>query len=207
MKPQNTEILRMKIPEFIIVRTKTEEADTARRENPLRTYNNERRQKKRIQSGGKPRAFSSQNENRGSYIQQDDAKIPAETAQLDSGQESQWNSPRSFRTDMGLSAVKTFFRGENDIYVSPPQIRRFNLKTGDIVQGNIRIKTQGEKFSALLYVTSINGFHPSEGQKRYNFEDMTPIFPNERLQMERPGESTAMRIVDLISPIGKGQRG
>ena len=59
----------------------------------------------------------------------------------------------------------------------------------------------------LLYVTSINGFHPSEGQKRYNFENMTPIFPDERLIMERPGGTTAMRIVDLISPIGKGQRG
>ncbi len=92
-------------------------------------------------------------------------------------------------------------------YVSPSQIRRFNLKTGDIIKGNIRIKTQGEKFSALLYVTSINGFHPSEGQRRYNFEDMTPIFPNERLIMERPGGTVAMRIVDLISPIGKGQRG
>ena len=70
------------------------------------------------------------------------------------------------------------------MYVSPSQIRRFNLKTGDIIQGNTRIKTQGEKFSALLYVTSINGFHPSEGQRRYNFEDMTPIFPNESLRME-----------------------
>ena len=93
------------------------------------------------------------------------------------------------------------------MYVSPSRSRRFNLKTGDIIQGNTRIKTQGEKFSALLYVTSINGFHPSEGQRRYNFEDMTPIFPNERLRMERPGGTTAMRIVDLISPIGKGQRG
>lgn len=107
----------------------------------------------------------------------------------------------------GFIRCENYLPGENDIYVSPSQIRRFNLKTGDIIKGNIRIKTQGEKFSALLYVTSINGFHPSEGQKRYNFEDMTPIFPNERLKMERPGGTVAMRIVDLISPIGKGQRG
>ena len=107
----------------------------------------------------------------------------------------------------GFIRCANYLPGENDIYVSPSQIRRFNLKTGDIIQGNIRIKTQGEKFSALLYVTSINGFHPSEGQKRYNFENMTPIFPDERLIMERPGGTTAMRIVDLISPIGKGQRG
>ena len=107
----------------------------------------------------------------------------------------------------GFIRCANYLPGENDIYVSPSQIRRFNLKTGDIIQGNIRIKTQGEKFSALLYVSSINGFHPSEGQRRYNFEDMTPIFPNERLVMERAGGTTAMRIVDLISPIGKGQRG
>ncbi len=107
----------------------------------------------------------------------------------------------------GFIRCANYLPGENDVYVSPSQIRRFNLKTGDIIQGNTRIKTQGEKFSALLYVTSINGFHPSEGQRRYNFEDMTPIFPNERLRMERPGGTTAMRIVDLISPIGKGQRG
>ena len=107
----------------------------------------------------------------------------------------------------GFIRCENYLPGENDVYVSPSQIRRFNLKTGDILVGNIRIKTQGEKFSALLYVTSINGFHPSEGQKRYNFENMTPIFPDERLIMERPGGTTAMRIVDLISPIGKGQRG
>ena len=80
-------------------------------------------------------------------------------------------------------------------------------RQGDILKGSIRIKTQGEKFSALLYVDSINGFPPSEGQRRYNFEDMTPIFPNERLRMERPGGTVAMRIMDLLSPIGKGQRG
>ena len=107
----------------------------------------------------------------------------------------------------GFIRCENYLPGENDIYVSPSQIRRFNLKTGDIIKGNIRIKTQGEKFSALLYVTSINGFHPSEGQRRYNFEDMTPIFPNERLHLERPGGSVAMRVVDLVSPIGKGQRG
>lgn len=152
------------------------------------------------------RVGSSPAENRTSYVQQDDVKVPMETAQLDSGQKAN-GILEVLQDGYGFIRCENFLPGENDIYVSPAQIRRFNLKTGDIVQGNIRIKTQGEKFSALLYVTSINGFHPSEGQKRYNFEDMTPIFPNERLQMERPGGSMAMRIVDLISPIGKGQRG
>ena len=133
-------------------------------------------------------------------------KNPAETAQLDSGEKA--NGILEVLPDgYGFIRCANYLPGENDIYVSPSQIRRFNLKTGDIVQGIIRIKTQGEKFSALLYVNSINGFPPSEGQRRYNFEDMTPIFPNERLRMERPGGTVAMRIMDLLSPIGKGQRG
>ena len=107
----------------------------------------------------------------------------------------------------GFIRCENYMPGENDVYVSPSQIRKFNLKTGDIICGNTRVKTQQEKFSALLYVTSINGYHPSVAQHRKNFEDMTPIFPNERIRLERPGSSVAMRIVDLVSPIGKGQRG
>ena len=136
----------------------------------------------------------------------ENGNVPSESTQLDSGEKA--NGILEVLPDgYGFIRCENYLPGENDIYVSPSQIRRFNLKTGDIIKGNIRIKTQGEKFSALLYVTSINGFHPSEGQRRYNFEDMTPIFPNERLIMERPGGTVAMRIVDLISPIGKGQRG
>ncbi len=107
----------------------------------------------------------------------------------------------------GFIRCANYLPGENDVYVSPSQIRRFNLKTGDIVSGNTRIKTQQEKFSALLYVTTVNGYHPSEAQKRKSFEDLTPIFPNQRIRLERPGCSVAMRITDLVSPIGKGQRG
>lgn len=107
----------------------------------------------------------------------------------------------------GFIRCENYLPGEHDVYVSPSQIRKFNLKTGDIICGNTRIKTQQEKFSALLYVTSINGYHPSVASRRKNFEDLTPIFPNRRLRLERPGGSVAMRIVDLVSPIGKGQRG
>ena len=140
----------------------------------------------------------------GSY---QDGEYPAtDTAQLDSGEKA--NGILEVLPDgYGFIRCANYLPGENDIYVSPSQIRRFNLKTGDILKGSIRIKTQGEKFSALLFVDSINGFPPSEGQRRYNFEDMTPIFPNERLRMERPGGTVAMRIMDLLSPIGKGQRG
>ncbi|MGX8686360.1 MAG: transcription termination factor Rho [bacterium] len=107
----------------------------------------------------------------------------------------------------GFIRSANYLPGDADIYVSPSQIRRFNMKTGDIVYGNIRIKTQGEKFNALLYVQSINGYRPEEAARRFNFEDMTPIFPNERIRLEKPGASIAMRVMDLMCPVGKGQRG
>lgn len=169
----------------------------SRQENGERQEGNQARYQQRVN-----RQNNYVQENRGGY----EGGMSQETAQLDSGEKA--NGILEVLSDgYGFIRCANYLPGENDIYVSPAQIRRFNLKTGDIIQGNIRIKTQGEKFSALLYVTAINGFHPSEGQRRYNFEDMTPVFPNERMRMERPGGSVAMRIVDLISPIGKGQRG
>lgn len=87
----------------------------------------------------------------------------------------------------GFIRCENYLPGENDVYVSPSQIRKFNLKTGDIVAGNTRVKTQQEKFSALLYVSSVNGYHPGVAQKRKNFEDLTPIFPNRRIRLEAPG--------------------
>ena len=100
-----------------------------------------------------------------------------------------------------------FMSGEHDIYVSPSQIRRFNLKTGDIVTGSTRKNNQNDKFGALLYIDTINGLRPDQACRRPNFEDLTPIFPDERIRLETPGCSVAMRMVDFISPIGKGQRG
>ncbi len=107
----------------------------------------------------------------------------------------------------GFIRCENFLPGENDVYVAPSQIRRFGLKTGDIVEGNTRIKTQNEKFSALLYIKRINGYTPEVAQKRGNFEDMTPIFPDEKIKLDIPGAPISMRIMDLISPVGKGQRG
>ena len=107
----------------------------------------------------------------------------------------------------GFIRCENYLPGENDIYVAPSQIRRFNLRTGDILEGNTRVRTQNEKFSALLYVKTINGYTTEEASRRSNFEDMTPIFPNSRLKMERFGCPVAMRVMDLLSPIGKGQRG
>ncbi len=107
----------------------------------------------------------------------------------------------------GFIRSANYMPGDNDVYVAPSQIRRFNLKTGDILEGGLRIRNQNEKFSALLYVTAINGLEPEESKKRYNFEDMTPIFPDDRIRLEKPGASVAMRVMDLMCPVGKGQRG
>jgi len=107
----------------------------------------------------------------------------------------------------GFIRCENYLPGEDDVYVSPQQIRKFNLKTGDVISGKIRIRTQNEKFGALLYINSINGYSLSEALKRKNFEDLTPIFPNKRIIMETSRENKAMRILDIISPIGKGQRG
>ena len=101
----------------------------------------------------------------------------------------------------GFIRSANYLPGENDVYVSPSQIRKFNLKTGDILEGNTRIKTQQEKFSALLYLTKINEMDPMKAMRRANFEDMTPIFPNERLRLECGKTSTAMRIVSRITLI------
>lgn len=136
----------------------------------------------------------------------DSGKSAQDMEQLDSGQTVQ--GILEVMTDgFGFIRSDHYLPGENDVYVSPSQIRRFALKTGDIVVGNTKVKTEKEKFCALLYVKSVNGLHPEANAKRPNFEDLTPIFPNERIRLERAGGSMAMRIMDEIAPIGKGQRG
>ncbi len=109
----------------------------------------------------------------------------------------------------GFIRCENYLPGENDVYVAPSQIRRFNMKTGDIIHGSRRVKTAAEKFAALLYVKKINGYPTNMAERRPNFENMTPIFPDKRLHMETDGgkSTTAMRVVDLLAPIGKGQRG
>ena len=132
--------------------------------------------------------------------------MKSELASLDSGAKAD-GILEVMPDGYGFIRCENYLPGENDVYVSPSQIRRFNLKTGDILVGNIRVKTQNEKYSALLYVESVNGYKPYDAQKRKNCEDLTPIFPNERIRLETQGAPVSMRMVDLLSPIGKGQRG
>ena len=135
-----------------------------------------------------------------------EAKEIHDIDRLDSGQKAQ-GILEVMPDGYGFIRSANYLPGDADVYVAPSQIRKFNLKTGDILEGNTRIKTQQEKFSALLYLTKVNGMDPMKAMGRTAFEDLTPIFPNERLRLENGRTSTAMRIMDLLSPIGKGQRG
>ncbi|MGI6257032.1 MAG: transcription termination factor Rho [Anaerovoracaceae bacterium] len=107
----------------------------------------------------------------------------------------------------GFLRFNNFLTSDKDIYVSPAQIRRFNLKTGDKINGISRLPNQGEKFGALLYVTTVNGDEPGVAKRRPDFDRLTPIFPNERLSLEGDSRDLSMRLIDLVAPIGKGQRG
>lgn len=134
-------------------------------------------------------------------------KSPAVDSALDSGKEAH-GILEVMADGYGFIRCENYLPGENDIYVSPAQIKRFNLKTGDIITGNQKVKTEKEKFAALLYIKSINGYSLEEAVKRTNFEDLTPIFPDERIQLENAhSKGISLRIMDLLAPIGKGQRG
>lgn len=110
--------------------------------------------------------------------------------------------------NFGFLRCDNYLTSENDIYVSPSQIRRFNLRTGDEVQGKVREAKDGEKFKALLFVEKVNGDNPEKAIGRKNFETLTPIYPNERLYLETNNEKDlSSRLMDIICPIGKGQRG
>ena len=145
-------------------------------------------------------------EDKKSEDESEELDISEEKKALDSGVEAN-GILEVLAEGYGFIRSENFLPGENDVYVAPSQIRRFGLKTGDIITGNTRVKSSSDKFGALLFVKSINGMPPAETSKRPNFEDLTPIFPNQRLNLETPGGSIAMRIMDLMSPVGKGQRG
>lgn len=110
--------------------------------------------------------------------------------------------------NFGFLRCRNYLTSEDDIYVSPSQIRRFGLRTGDEVQGKVRIPKDGEKFKALLYVERVNGESPEKAVGRKKFEELTPIYPKERLRLETEnGRDLSSRLMDIICPIGKGQRG
>ena len=107
----------------------------------------------------------------------------------------------------GFLRFENFLTSDKDIYVSPAQIRRFNLKTGDEIFGVVRKPNEGERFGALLYVKTVNGDEPGVARRRRDFADLTPIYPQERICLEKGSSTLSMRLTDLVAPIGKGQRG
>ena len=109
--------------------------------------------------------------------------------------------------NFGFLRFSNFLTSDKDIYVSPTQIRRFNLKTGDKIRGITRLPKEGERFGALLYVLTVNGDEPGAAIRRPDFEDLTPVFPYKRLRLEDGTKDLSMRLIDLVAPIGKGQRG
>lgn len=109
--------------------------------------------------------------------------------------------------NFGFLRFSNFLTSDKDIYVSPTQIRRFNLKTGDKIKGITRLPKEGERFGALLYVLTVNGDEPGRAIRRPDFDDLTPVFPYERIRLEDGSRDLSMRLIDLVAPIGKGQRG
>ncbi|PKM83979.1 MAG: transcription termination factor Rho, partial [Firmicutes bacterium HGW-Firmicutes-11] len=107
----------------------------------------------------------------------------------------------------GFLRFHNFLTSDQDVYVSPSQIRRFNLKTGDKIKGIARRPNEGEKFGAILFVKEVNGDEPGVAMRRPDFDDLTPIFPNQRISLEGGSNELSMRLIDLVAPIGKGQRG
>ncbi len=131
---------------------------------------------------------------------------PTEMEQLDSG-EVRNGILEVLSEGYGFIRCDNYLPGEEDVYVSPALIRKYHLRTGDILEGNIRVRNQNEKFGALLYIKTVNGYSLEQVLRRPKFEQLTPVFPDERIRLETPGSGISMRMMDLISPIGKGQRG
>ena len=182
-----------------------ESADTARQDKPAATARSV------SQDEGRP-AEESRTEER--------MTVPAQPRRDWNGQERQYNGLERIESDDPVEGVlevlpdgygflrsDNFLSGTRDVYVSPSQIRRFGLKTGDKIKGKGRIPKEGEKFQALLYVQSVNGDPPEVAARRIPFEQLTPIFPNQRITLETDPKELSTRLIDLIAPIGKGQRG
>lgn len=127
-------------------------------------------------------------------------------SQLDSG-ETREGILEIMTEGYGFIRCDNFLPGDDDVYVSHAMIKKYRLRTGDILKGNLKVRSQTEKFAAMLYVTTVNGYPVDELLTRPKFEQLTPIFPDERIRLETDGSSISMRMMDLIAPIGKGQRG
>lgn len=146
------------------------------------------------------------NSNNNNGVNNSNSQVPSDMEQLDSG-EMREGILEVMQEGYGFIRCDNYLPGDEDVYVSPALIRKYHLRTGDILKGNVRVRNQNEKFGALLYIRTVNGVLPDRIIHRVKFEQLTPVFPNERIRLEMQGGPVSMRMMDLISPIGKGQRG
>lgn len=190
--------------------------DNAETENKERNTNTQNHTNNNNQSGGN--YYNNYNHQKMPYHDGSDGLIsiikdrqvadvqPTEIKDLDSGITKK-GILEIMAEGYGFIRCDNYLPGENDVYVAPQFIKRFGLRTGDIVEGNLRTRTMNEKFSALLYMKKVNDRSPSYLYTREKFEELTPVFPDSRIHLETPNAGISMRMLDLIAPIGKGQRG
>lgn len=189
-------VLKPEEPKILAVEPKNvpnEEPHEAKNDIRPETEKVEKQEEKPVQSPVQPKQWNNQQQN-GNYekIESDDP-VEGVLEVLPDG--------------YGFLRSDNYLSGTKDVYVSPSQIRRFSLKTGDKVKGKGRIPKEGEKFQALLYVQTVNGDPPDVAAKRVPFEYLTPIYPEEKITLETTSRELSTRLIDLIAPIGKGQRG
>ncbi len=159
-----------------------------------------------------PESGSARGRREGYYNAEYKTSNPAVPEMLNSGDCSEGAGVLEIQQDgYGFLRAENCQQGPNDVYISIAQIRRFNLRMGDYVEGKTRPQREGDRYSAMLYITSVNGRPPEEAANRPRFEDLVPIYPDQRLRLETPAErgpgDFSLRLVDMLAPIGKGQRG
>ena len=189
-----------------------ESAKTATEKTETKNNSNNKNNRQQMQKGRKTQNVKAQ-DNREKSQQKQNVQVmesenfePVEMEQLDSG-EIKEGILEVLSEGYGFIRCDNYLPGDGDVYVSPTLIRKYHLRTGDILRGNVRIRNQNEKFGALLFIKTVNGVTPDKIIRRVKFENLTPVFPNERIRLESQQGSISMRMMDLIAPIGKGQRG
>jgi transcription termination factor Rho len=190
-------VLREKISPKITSTVQTNITENTEKQILSNPILDEESQKEKIPNRDIDTGFKNQNENKKEKLQEMINESGAARGVLEIIENNSY----------GFLRGNNYLSGQDDIYVSPSQIRRFNLQTGDEVEGKVRTPKEGEKFKALLYVQAVNGENPERAVGRRPFEKLTPIYPTQRLTLETSPIDLSSRIMDIISPIGKGQRG
>ena len=180
--------------------------NTARNNNGYNNYNNNNNNFNASSNNSNNNNNASSNSSNYNNRNDQNNTQPSDMEQLDSG-EIREGILEVMQEGYGFIRCDNYLPGDEDVYVSPELIRTYHLRTGDILKGNVRVRNQNEKFGALLYIRTVNGVNPDRIIRRVKFEQLTPVFPNERIRLEMQGGPVSMRMMDLISPIGKGQRG